>query len=155
MVSTELPSISPSQACQLLLPAEAEKVLGHPLIQAPVGMADPGSKVSCLYPILAGNMIGDYLRVEVTTHGFDDLAGQVNLHRGAHTLDIGGYQAIGADAQVDPIDSEAVLAVRLARDNTDPALWIEAPSSLMANAAAQLILPRLAALAPPRPSQGS
>ncbi len=42
--------------------------------------------------------------------------------------------------------------MKLARDNADPALWIEAPTSAIANAAAQLILPRLAAKAPPEPS---
>lgn len=152
MNSTGLPSLSPAEVCQLLLPAEAERLLGHPLNQAPIGTSVSGGHVTCLYQVLAGNMIGDYLRAEIDTAGFDGLAAQVNLHRGAHTLDVGGYQAFGAEAQIDPIDSEAVLAVKLARDNADPALWIEAPTSAIANAAAQLILPRLAAKAPPEPS---
>ncbi len=67
MNSTGLPSLSPAEVCQLLLPAEAERLLGHPLNQAPIGTSVSGDHVTCLYQVLAGNMIGDYLRAEIDT----------------------------------------------------------------------------------------
>ena len=54
--------------------------------------------------------------------------------------------AIGAEAEEYPVIDEAVLCVRLAKEAQDPALWIEAPTSAIAEGAAGLILLRLAAL---------
>ena len=85
-------------------------------------------------------------KVEINPIGFADEAIQVDLRRGAHTLNVAGYQAIGADAQTDPSVAEAVLSIRIATLTSDPALWIEAPTAASARQAAGLILPRLAVL---------
>jgi len=90
--------------------------------------------------------VGHFIKVAMDRLGFDGMAAQVNIHRGAHTLVVSGFQAIGADTETDPINEEAVLVVRIARNGQDPALWVEAPTSVAAKAAAELILPRLAAL---------
>ena len=139
-------SLSASQACSLLTAGEAGQLLGHELNGAPAGVSDRGDHVQCLYQDQGNEAAGHYIKVAINRIGFDGLAAVVNLHRGAHTLEVGGFQAIGADAETDPVDDEAVLCVKLARDSSDPALWIEAPTSASAKAAADLILPRLAAL---------
>ncbi len=139
-------SLSASQACSLLTVAEAGQILGRQLEGAPAGLSDRGDHVQCLYQDQGNQVPGNYIKVAINRIGFDGLAGLVNLHRGAHTLEIGGFQAIGADAETSPVNDEAVLSIKLARNDSDPALWIEAPTSASAKAVADLILPRLAAL---------
>lgn len=138
--------LSVGQACGLLTISEASRLLVSPLGGMPVGVAVGGDHVECTYQDQGSQSIGRYIKVSISRIGFDVLADQVNLHRGAHTLEVGGFQGIGADAENDPVHDEAVLCVKLAKSTSDPALWIEAPTSIIARAAAALILPRLAAL---------
>lgn len=147
--SVSLASLTVDQLCSLMSAAEASGLLGTSPGAAPAGAASAeGQGTECTYqPVAASNPIpGTYIRVEINRLGFSGQATLVELHRGAHTLRVGGFQAIGADAQKDPSVAEAVLSVKLAKAGSDPALWIEAPTSAIARQAAILILPRLAAL---------
>jgi len=149
--SAALASLTVDQLCSLMSPAEAGNLLGTSLAAAPAGAASADSPgTECTYRAGARSASsptpGTYIRVEINRVGFSGQAILVNLHRGAHTLRVGGFQAIGADAQQDPSVAEAVLSVKMGRLATDPALWIEAPTSVIARQAAILILPRLAAL---------
>ena len=139
-------SLTTEQTCALLTPAEATTILGSALKQQPGGISDPGDHAMCVYQVATGMLEGTYIKVEINRIGFAGEAELVNLHRGAHTLKVGGFEAIGADAETDPVNEEAVLSVKLAKDVADPALWIEAPTSIAAQKAADLILPRLGAL---------
>jgi hypothetical protein len=149
--SASLPSLSVDQLCALMSAAEAGNLLGTSLGLAPAGAASAqGQGTECTYQTGAATASaassGTYIRVEINRLGFAGQATLINLHRGAHTLRVGGFQAIGADAQQDPSVAEAVLSVKMAQVASDPALWIEAPTSVIARQAAILILPRLAAL---------
>lgn len=144
--SSGLPDLTTDQACALLTAAEATTILGKPLEGRPGGISDPGDHALCVYQTSGTLTIGTYLKVELNRIGFAGEATVVNLHRGAHTLAVGGFEAIGADAETDPAVEDAVLSVKLAKDSADPALWIEAPTSAMAGQVAVLILPRLVAL---------
>jgi hypothetical protein len=144
--SRAMPALSVVQICSLLSADEATGLLGAPLAVAPAGIGSSSHDAQCVYQTGVGAAIGAYIRVEIDDAGFSNQAVLVNLHRGAHTLNVGGYQAIGADAQADPSVAEAVLSVMVATLTSDPALWIEAPTSAIARQVAVLILPRLAAL---------
>jgi hypothetical protein len=144
--SVSFTSLSIAQACALLTQAEAGQILGRPLVHGPQGVSDKGDRVECLYQDAATATVGTFIRIATNRLGFDGMAAQVNLHRDAHTLVVNGFQAIGADFETDPINEEAVLCVKIAHTGQDPALWVEAPTSVAAKAAAELILPRLAAL---------
>lgn len=146
MNSTSMTSLSAVQMCSLLTADEATAVLGVPLLEPPAGIATGGQDSYCTYRAGAIGGAVPYIRVEINGLGFSGQATLVNLHRGAHTLNVGGYQAVGADAQKDPSVEPAVLSVKVAQLASDPALWIEAPTSAIARQAAVLILPRLAAL---------
>ncbi len=144
--SVSFTSLSIGQACALLTPAEASQLLGQPLARAPQGVSEEGDRVECLYQDAPTATVGTFIRIATNRLGFDGMAAQVNLHRDAHTLVVNGFQAIGAEFETDPINEEAVLCVKIAHTGQDPALWVEAPTALVAKAAAELILPRLAAL---------
>jgi hypothetical protein len=130
--------------CALMTAAEAAALLGSPLEQTPSGQAAGGQDTDCVYQDAEVVVAGTYIKIEINRLGFSGQATLINLHRGAHTLKVGGFEAIGADAQKDPVIEEAVLSVKLAKDAQDPALWIEAPTSAIAQQAAVLILSRLA-----------
>jgi hypothetical protein len=140
-----LTSMSSAETCALLTVAEATKLLARPLDGTPTGVSDGGDHVGCLYQVQGNQVVGMYIKIAINRIGFDGLAAVVNLHRGAHTLEVGGFQAIGADSETDPVNDEAVLSVKLAKNSADPALWIEAPTSDSAKAVAELVLPRLQA----------
>jgi len=149
--SASLASLSVDQLCSLMSAAEASGLLGTSLGSAPAGAASAeGQGTECTYEAGAASASAassaTYIKVEINRLGFSGQATLVNLHRGAHTLRVGGFQAIGADAQTDPSVAEAVLSIKMARVASDPALWIEAPTSAIARQAAILILPRLAGL---------
>ena len=144
--SSRLPTLTTAETCALLTPTEAATILGKPLDGQPGGISDPGDHALCVYETASTMAVGTFIKVELNRIGFGGEATVVNLHRGAHTLDVGGFASIGADAETDPAVEDAVLSVKLAKDSTDPALWIEAPTSAMAGQAAALILPRLVAL---------
>ena len=144
--SVMLPGLSADQICSLLHVREATALLGYALEEAPSGMSEGGEDADCTYQDATVITAGTYIKVEINRIGFAGQATLVNLHRGAHTLRVAGFEAIGADAEKDPLIDQAVLCVRLALDARDPALWIEAPTSAIAEQAAGLILPRLAAL---------
>jgi len=144
--SSRLPAMTTEQACALLTAAEATTILGKPLDGAPGGISDPGDHALCIYQTGGTLAIGTFIKVELNRIGFAGEATVVNLHRGAHTLDVGGFEAIGADSETDPVIEDAALSVKLAKDSADPALWVEAPTSAMAEQVAALILPRLVAL---------
>lgn len=144
--SSGLPDMTTDQACALLTAAEATTILGKPLEGGPGGISDPGDHALCVYATTAASTTGTFIKVELNRIGFAGEATVVNLHRGAHTLDVGGFEAIGADAETDPAVEDAVLSVKLAKDSADPALWIEAPTSAMAGQVAALVLPRLVVL---------
>jgi hypothetical protein len=146
IVSTTLAALSSVQMCSLMTASEAAALLGQPLEESPSGVADGSQHTDCIYQTAAIVVPGTYIKVEINRLGFSGQATLVNLHRGAHTLRVGGFQAIGADAQTDPLVEEAVLSVKLAKEARDPALWIEAPTSAIAQQAAVLMLPRLALL---------
>jgi len=146
IVSTGLTSLTTAQVCALLSATEATAMLGSPLKASPSGTSDPGVHAQCIYEDATALLAGTYISVDLNGLGFDGEATMVNLHRGAHTLRVGGFEAIGADAQSDPAIENAVLSVKLAKSPSDPALWIEAPTSVIAEQVAVLILPRLAAL---------
>ncbi len=139
-------SMTGAQACALLTVAQVSRLLGGPLAGDPQGISNVGDRVDCIYEAVGPPGVGHYVKVEFNRLGFAGEAVQVNLHRTAHTLEVAGFQAIGADAEQSPVNGEAVLCVKLARSDQDPALWIEAPTSVAAKAAAEIILPRLAAL---------
>jgi len=144
--SARFPRMSAAQVCALVTPDEATALLGGPIEQPPGGISEGGYDADCVYQVGEIVVVGEYLKVDFNRLGFSGEATLVNLQRGAHTLEVGGYEAIGAEAETDPLIEEAVLSVRLAKSTTDPALWIEAPTSVIAEHAADLILPRLAAL---------
>jgi hypothetical protein len=144
--SVTLAALTTDQLCSLMSATEAANLIGQPLEEKPSGVADDGQGTDCIYQSSAVVVTGTYIKVEINRLGFSGQATLVNLHRGAHTLRVGGFQAIGADAQKDPLVEEAVLSVKLAKEGRDPALWIEAPTSAMAQQTAVLILPRLAVL---------
>lgn len=144
--SVTLAALTSDQMCSLMTAAEAASLIGQPLEEKPSGFADGSQDTDCVYKSTAVVVAGTYIKVEINRLGFSGQATLVNLHRGAHTLRVGGFQAIGADAQQDPLVEEAVLSVKLAKEGGDPALWIEAPTSAIAQQAAVLILPRLAVL---------
>jgi hypothetical protein len=144
--SSRLPEMTTEQACALLTAAEATAILGKPLEGQPGGISDPGDHALCVYGTASTMSIGTFIKVELNRIGFAGEATVVNLHRGAHTLDVGGFAAIGADAETDPVVEDAVLSVKLAKASADPALWVEAPTSALAEQVAALILPRLVAL---------
>ena len=146
IASSSLVWLTTAQTCSLLSAAEATTILGSALKESPGGISDPGDHALCIYEDATGILEGTYIKVEINRIGFAGEADLVNLHRGAHTLKVGGFEAIGADAETDPVNEEAVLSVKLAKNVADPALWIEAPTSLVAQKAAALILPRLAAV---------
>jgi hypothetical protein len=143
--SAMLPLLTADQVCALMTAAEAVALLGSPLEQTPSGQAAGGQDTDCVYQDAEIVVAGTYIKVEINRLGFSGQATLINLHRGAHTLKVGGFEAIGADAQKDPVIEEAVLSVKLAKEAKDPALWIEAPTSAIAEQAAVLILSRLAA----------
>jgi hypothetical protein len=144
--SAGLASLTGGQVCGLLTASEASALLGGRLMADPAGVSQPGDHADCVYQDASALLTGTYIKVDLSALGFGAEATMVNLHRGAHTLRVGGFEAIGADAETDPAIENAVLSVKLARASTDPALWIEAPTSSIARQAAVLILPRLAAL---------
>jgi len=144
--SVNLVWLTTAQTCSLLSAAEATTILGSSLQRSPGGISDPGDHAQCVYEAATGMVEGTYIKIEINRIGFAGEAELVNLHRGAHTLKVAGFEAIGADAETDPVNEEAVLSVKLAKDVADPALWIQAPTSAVAQKAADLILPRLAAL---------
>jgi len=144
--SAGLTSLTVGQVCALLTADEASALLGSRLMASPVGISEPGNHAQCLYEDASALLAGTYIKVDINGFGFSGEATTVNLHRGAHTLRVGGFEAIGADAETDPAIENAVLSVKLAKAASDPALWIEAPTSSIARQAAVLILPRLAAL---------
>lgn len=144
--SAGLPSLTATQVCSLFSAAEAADALGNSLKEGPLGVAEPDDHAQCVYGDATALLPGTYILVSFNTLGFAGEAELVNLHRGAHTLKVGGFEAIGADAETDPVNEEAVLSVKLAKGVADPALWIEAPTSVIARKVAELILPRLAAL---------
>lgn len=139
-------SLTVGQVCALLTADEASAMLGSPLMASPAGTSEPGNHAQCIYEAASALLAGTYIKVDLNGFGFSGEATSVNLHRGAHTLRVGGFEAIGADAETDPAIENAVLSIKLAKSATDPALWIEAPTSSIARQAADLILPRLAAL---------
>ncbi len=141
-----LSSLTAAQACALLSPAEASMALGNPLIGRPAGVSVPGIDAGCTYGDATAALPGTYIRLDISAMGFSGEAIMVNLHRGAHTLRVGGFEAIGADAETDPAIENAVLSIKLAKTTSDPALWIEAPTSVIAQRVAEIVLPRLAAL---------
>jgi hypothetical protein len=144
--SVLLTGLSAGQICSLLHATEATVLLGYALKEAPTGMSAGGEAADCIYQDATVVAAGTYIKVEINRIGFAGQAILVNLHRSAHTLEVGGFEAIGAEAEEYPVIDEAVLCVRLAKEAQDPALWIEAPTSAIAEGAAGLILPRLAAL---------
>lgn len=144
--STGLPSLTATQTCALLTEAEAVAALGEQLMEPPLGDAEPDDHAECVYQAAPEMLAGTYIKIAFNTIGFAGQATLVNLHRGAHTLRMAGFEAIGADAETDPVNEEAVLSVKLAKGVADPALWIEAPTSIVAKNVADVILPRLAAL---------
>jgi hypothetical protein len=144
--SSRLPNLTTDQTCALLTAAEATTILGKPLEGQPGGISDPGDHALCVYETAGTMAIGTFIKVELNRIGFAGEATVVNLHRGAHTLAVGGFEAIGADAETDPVVEDAVLSVKLAKVSADPALWVEAPTSAMASQVAALLLPRLVAL---------
>ena len=143
--SAGLPSLTASQVCALLTEAEATTALGYPLMVQPLGDAQPDDHAQCVYQDAGAPLAGTYLEVGFNTLGFAGEATMVNLHRGAHTLRVGGFEAIGADAETDPAVDNAVLSVKLGMWGSEPALWIEAPTLAIAKQVALLVLPRLAA----------
>lgn len=143
--SAGLPSLTASQVCALLTEAEATTALGYPLTVQPLGDAQPDDHAQCVYQDAGAPLAGTYLEVGFNTLGFAGEATLVNLHRGAHTLRVGGFEAIGADAETDPAVDNAVLSVKLGMWGSEPALWIEAPTLAIAKQVALLVLPRLAA----------
>jgi hypothetical protein len=142
--SAGLPSLTAGQVCALLTEAEATAALGIPLADRPLGDAEPDDHAQCIYQDANALLPGTYLQVGFNTRGFAGEAIMVNLHRDAHTLRVGGFEAIGADAETDPAVDNAVLSVKLGMWGSDPALWIEAPTLAIAKEVALLILPRLA-----------
>lgn len=144
--SATLPLLTADQVCALMTATEATTLLGSPLQQMPSGQAAGGQDTDCVYQDAEVVVAGSYIKVEINRLGFSGQATLINLHRGAHTLKVGGFEAIGADAQKDPVIEEAVLSIKLAKEVKDPALWIEAPTSTIAEQAAVLILARLAAV---------
>ncbi|MGH2465988.1 MAG: hypothetical protein ACRDGI_11055 [Candidatus Limnocylindrales bacterium] len=145
IVSTGLPSLTGSQTCAMLTAAEAAAGLAEPLKEPPLGTAQPDDHSECVYQAATEVLPGTYIRIAFNTIGFAGQATLVNLHRGAHTLRVGGFEAIGADAQSDPVIENAVLCVKLAKGVSEPALWIEAPTLKAAEQAALIVLGRLAA----------
>jgi len=143
--STGLPSLTASQACALLTEAEATVALDNPLTARPRGDAEPDDHAQCVYQDASAPDAGTYLEIGFNMRGFAGEATMVNLHRGAHTLRVGGFEAIGADAETDPAVDNAVLSVKLGMWGSDPALWIEAPTLAIAKQVALLVLARLTA----------
>jgi hypothetical protein len=143
IVSTGLPSLTASQACAMLTDAEAVAALAEPLKEPPRGIAEPDDHADCVYQAATEVLPGTYIRIAFNTIGFAGQATLVNLHRGAHTLRVGDFEAIGADAESDPLIENAVLSVKLAKGSSEPALWIEAPTLKAAEQVALIILGRL------------
>jgi hypothetical protein len=143
IVSTGLPSLTADQACAMLTEGEAVAALTEALREAPLGVAQPDDHAECVYQAATQMLPGTYIKVAFNTIGFAGQATLVNLHRGAHTLRVGGFEAIGADAESDPAIANAVLSVKLAKGVSEPALWIEAPTLKMAEQVALVVLGRL------------
>ncbi|HLY14034.1 MAG TPA: hypothetical protein VKR24_06765, partial [Candidatus Limnocylindrales bacterium] len=120
--SSRLPGMTTQEACDLLTAGEASTILGKPLEGTPGGISDPGDHALCVYETASTMALGTFIKVELNRIGFAGEATLVNLHRGAHTLDVGGFEAIGADAETDPAVEDAVLSVKLAKASADPAL---------------------------------
>jgi hypothetical protein len=143
IVSTGLPSLTANQACAMLTETEAVAALTEQLKEPPLGIAEPDDHAECVYQAATQMLPGTYIKIAFNTIGFAGQATLVNLHRGAHTLRVGGFEAIGADAESDPIIENAVLSVKLAKGVSEPALWIEAPTLKMSEQVALVILGRL------------
>jgi hypothetical protein len=142
--SAGLPSLTAGQVCAMLTEDEATAALGNPLAARPLGDAQPDDHAQCFYQDAGAPYAGTYLEVGFNRRGFAGEATMINLHRGAHTLRVGGFEAIGADAETDPAVDNAVLSVKLGMLGSDPAMWIEAPTLAIAKQVALLVLPRLA-----------
>jgi hypothetical protein len=143
LVSTGLPSLTATQVCALLTAAEAAAALGEQLREPPLGAAEPDDHAECVYEAATEILPGTYIKIAFNTIGFAGQATLVNVHRGAHTLRVGDFEAIGADAESDPVIENAVLSVKLAKGTSEPALWIEAPTLKAAEQVALIILGRL------------
>ena len=143
IVSTGLPSLTATQTCAMLTDAQAVAALAEELKEPPLGDAQPDDHAECVYQAATGILPGTYIRIAFNTIGFAGQATLVNLHRGAHTLRVGDFEAIGADAESDPVIENAVLSVKLAKGTSEPALWIEAPTLKAAEQVALIILGRL------------
>ncbi len=142
--SAGLPSLTAVQVCALLSEAEASAALGSPLSDRPQGEAQPDDHAQCTYQDADPAVAGTYILIGFNLRGFAGEATLVNLHRGAHTLRVGGFESIGADAETDPAVENAALSVKLGPSGSEPALWIEAPTLAIAKQVALLVLPRLA-----------
>ena len=144
--SVALPAMSAAQVCALLDPVDAERLLGQPFEQPPGGISEGGQDADCIWQTGAVVVAGTYLKVDFDRLGFAGQATLINLHRDAHTLKVAGFEAIGSEPQTDPVIDEAILSVKLAPNGRDPALWVEAPTSAIAEQVALLVLARLATL---------
>ncbi len=144
--SVSFPAMSAAEVCALLESEDAIHLLGQPLEQPPGGISEGGRDADCIWQTGPVVVAGTYLKIDFNQLGFAGQATLINLHRDAHTLRVAGFEAIGSEPQTDPVIDEALLSVKVASNGRDPALWVEAPTSAIAEQVALLVLPRLALL---------